>query len=178
MGNNNPENNQDSKQTLAGKDAYRFAYDTRNFEISLFWQRSNYFLVLNSALALGFFNLEKQEYALLLAFFGLLVSFLWFRVNLGSKYWQSRWEHRLKLTEKEVAPSLKFFAADWKTIQEDVEESLKSGRGDKGYFRRWLDKQVLKKPSVSYNMMLLSLFFCIGWLLLIIMHLIRWLIAC
>lgn len=31
------------------------ALDTRNFEISLYWQRSNYFLVLNTALAVGFF---------------------------------------------------------------------------------------------------------------------------
>lgn len=177
MEDNSPENNQDTKQALAGKDAYKFAYDTRNFEISLFWQRSNYFLVLNSALALGFFNLQKQEYALLLAFFGLLVSFLWFRVNLGSKYWQSRWEHRLALIEKEFEPSLDFFAADPETIKNDVKESLKWGSSDKGYFRRWLDKQVLKKPSVSYNMMLLSLFFCSGWTLLIIMR-IRWLIAC
>src|SRR3972149_10785499 len=56
MENNNPGNNQDSKQALVGKDAYKFAYDTRNFEISLFWQRSNYFLVLNTAIALAFFS--------------------------------------------------------------------------------------------------------------------------
>lgn len=170
MENKSPENSQNSKQVLEGKDAYKFAYDTRNFEISLFWQRSNYFLVLNSGLALGFFNLEKQKYALLLAGFGLFVSILWFCVNLGSKYWQSRWEHRLALFEKEIAPSLDFFAADPRTIQNDVKESLESGRGNKGYFRRWLDKLILKKPSVSYCMTLLSLSFCVGWVLLFIMR--------
>ncbi|MDP2681956.1 MAG: hypothetical protein Q8P28_03995 [Deltaproteobacteria bacterium] len=155
------------EQPLGNKDIYKVALDTRNFEISLFWQRSNYFLVLNSALALGFFNLQKQEFAFLLAVFGLFVSFLWYRVNLGSKYWQSRWEHRLYILEKKVAPNLDFFAADWKTIQKDVEESLTNSQSNKGCFRKWLDKQVLNKPSVSYNMILLSLLFFIGWILLI-----------
>ena len=42
---------------IEDKDLYRVALDTRNLESTLFWQRCNYFLVLNSALALGFFNL-------------------------------------------------------------------------------------------------------------------------
>ncbi len=42
---------------------YRVALDTRNSEISLFWQRSNFFLVLNTALAVGFFNDKNKEYA-------------------------------------------------------------------------------------------------------------------
>jgi hypothetical protein len=32
-------------------EAYRTALATRNLEINLFWQRSNYFLVLNTAIA-------------------------------------------------------------------------------------------------------------------------------
>ncbi len=86
------------KPTLEKKDLYKVALDTRNFEISLFWQRSNYFLALNSALALGFFNLKEQGlYGLVMAIFGIIVSYLWVRVNLGSKFWQSRWERRLSL---------------------------------------------------------------------------------
>jgi hypothetical protein len=162
-----PNDNKSEKNTLENKDIYKTAFDTRNLEISLFWQRSNYFLVLNSALALGFFNLQKQEYAFLLALFGLLVSFLWYRVNLGSKYWQSRWEERLAVIEKQVAPELHFFAADWKIIQEDVKASLANSQSKKGWFQKWLDKQILSKPSVSYNMTLLSLLFLLGWVLLI-----------
>ena len=40
------------------KDLYKTLLDTRNLEISLFWQRSNYFLVLNTGIAFGFFNLK------------------------------------------------------------------------------------------------------------------------
>lgn len=148
------------------KESYKTALDTRNFEISLFWQRSNYFLVLNSALALGFFNLQRQWYAIILAAFGFIVSLLWYRVNLGSKFWQLRWEGRLSEIEKEIAPDLHFFAADWPIIISDVEKSIESSKHE-GKFRRWLDKKVLKKPSVSYHMILLSISFMIVWILLI-----------
>jgi len=164
---------EDSKKIeskIENKDAYKFALDTRNFEIALFWQRSNYFLVLNSALALGFFNLQKQEYAWLLAVFGFLASYLWFQVNLGSKYWQVRWENRLSIFENEVSPGLNFFSANWQTIQKDVEDSLGNTRDDKGSLRKWVDKQVLKKPSVSYNMTLLSLGSMLAWALLAVIR--------
>lgn len=36
-------------------EAYRVAKETRSLEINLFWQRSNYFLVLSTAIAAGFF---------------------------------------------------------------------------------------------------------------------------
>jgi hypothetical protein len=80
---------------------------------------------------------------------------------LGSKYWQSRWEHKLQLVEVAIAPELKLFAADRSTLDKDVEESLKFN-GHKG-FQKWLDKQVLKKPSVSYCMTMLAFIFMIGW---------------
>jgi hypothetical protein len=160
---------QPARNTLApsfeDKDIYKVVLETRNFEISLFWQRSNYFLVLNSALAVGFFNLKASEYAFVFALFGLLTSVLWLRVTLGSKYWQSRWEHRLRLIEQQVAPNLNLFAADWSTIQSDVEASVKNNR-PQSPLKAWLERQVLKKQSVSYNMMLLSLCFLVGWVLL------------
>jgi hypothetical protein len=42
-----------------------------------------------------------------------------------------------------------------------------------GRFKQWLDKQVLKKHSASYNMMLLSILFMFGWALLIVVKLFR-----
>src|SRR5208337_3983956 len=113
---------------VENKDVYKMAIDTRNFEISMFWQRSNYFLVLNSALALGFFNLQKPDnlrvYPLVFAGFGILVSYLWYQVNLGAKFWQARWEQRLLKVEEVLIPGAKFFAADYDTIYTDVENSL------------------------------------------------------
>ena len=150
-------------QTIDDKDIFKMALDTRNFEISMFWQRSNYFLVLNTALGVGFFKVE-DPYSLGIAFFAFLVSLVWFRVCLGSKFWQSRWEQRLAKVEKKVAPDLQFFAADWSLVYADVQSSV-AGSGHKGWLRVWLDKQTMKKHSVSYNMTLLSLAFCVAWAL-------------
>lgn len=154
---------------LESKDIYKTALDTRNFEISLFWQRSNYFLVLNTGIGVGYFNVEWPD-SLFLALFGSGVSFLWFFVNLGSKFWQSRWEQRLAIVEKEIAPDLNFFAAEMTTIYKDVENSFDiSNRKNK--FRKLLDKLTLKKPSVSFIMTLLSLLFISFWLVFAVIDL-------
>ena len=83
-------------------DLYKIALDTRNMEIGLFWQRSNYFLVLNTAVAVGFFLKATEKYQFLIGLFGFAVAILWLGVNLGSKFWQSRWEFGLKEAEKGI----------------------------------------------------------------------------
>ena len=150
------------------EDLYKIAIETRNLEIGMFWQRSNYFMVLNTAIAIGFFTQKAGPYALILAALGAVVSLLWFFVNLGSKFWQSRWERRALIYEKEVAPDAKLFSANKEEIKNDVEESLKESE-HKG-FQKWLDKQILKKPSVSYQMMVLSFFFVCFWVATIIVY--------
>src|ERR1017187_630870 len=88
--------------------AYRVARETRNLEINLFWQRSNYFLVLSSAIALGFFS-KGPRHSTALAALGLVVGILWIAVNLGGKFWQSRWEYRLRLVEEQLRPNMNLF---------------------------------------------------------------------
>jgi hypothetical protein len=151
------------------REAYRVALDTRNFEIGLFWQRSNYFLVLNTAVAVGFFTRDLRHWqAFVLSVVGAVVAYLWLLVNLGGKFWQSRWEHRLELIEREVAPQMGLFAADWDTVAGDVEESLRiSYSASRFYsrgFRRAYRWAVLKKPSVSRVMTVMSLLFVLLWL--------------
>jgi hypothetical protein len=118
-------------------------------------------MVLNTAIAVGFFSQKNAAYAPVLAALGVIVSLLWFFVNLGGKYWQSRWEERAAILERTVAPEAKLFSADPELVRKDVEESLACGKHTG--FQKWLDKQVLKKPSVSYQMMVLSFFFFCFW---------------
>ena len=92
---------------------YKMAVQTRNLEIGLFWQRSNYFLVLNTAIAVGFFNLTNTSYELLLSLTGIFVAGSWVRVNLGSKFWQMRWEFRSQQTEKNLGDQIDLFSANW-----------------------------------------------------------------
>jgi hypothetical protein len=143
-------------------EAYRVAKEARNLEITLFWQRSNYFLVLSTAIAAGFFSLRDPKYALPLAIFGLAVAFLWVAVNLGSKFWQSRWENRLRVTEEQLRPGMDLFSASWHTVQEDVRQSF--GFRRRGVIHRIYTRLVLLKPSVSFMMTLLSLAFVGFWI--------------
>src|SRR5262245_24423130 len=99
------------------KDLYGTLLATPNFEIGLFWQRSNYFLVLNTGIAFGFFNLKESKYAPIFVAMGLVSSALWFWVCLGAKYWQTRWEQRLMDFETHHLAGLDFFAADRDRIQ-------------------------------------------------------------
>jgi len=152
------------------EDLYKIAIETRNLEIGLFWQRSNYFLILNTALAVGFFKVGNV-YAIAISIFGAFVSLLWFRVNLGSKFWQSRWEERLRIQEKQVAPNLNFFTADDDLLRSDVENHINRRSSRPDWFKRWIDRQTLRRLSVSYNMTLLSLLFIGGWSILLFIQL-------
>ncbi|HAS6341088.1 TPA: hypothetical protein I7247_21060 [Vibrio vulnificus] len=149
------------------EDLYKIAIETRNMEIGLFWQRSNYFLVLNTAVAVGFFSIKSVEFQVILALFGIVVSVLWFGVNLGSKYWQSRWEHRASVIESEIDSSIEMFSASKSTIDADVKASLLNHKLNSKL--DWYDKLVMQKPSVSKYMSTLAGLFILLWLGVLIM---------
>jgi hypothetical protein len=146
-------------------EAYRVARETRNLEINLFWQRSNYFLVLSTAIAAGFFSLKEGRYGLPLAALGLAVACLWVAVNLGSKFWQSRWEHRLRLTEEQLRPNMDLFSATWETVQDDVRQSLEFRK--RGKVHHVYSRMILLKPSVTLMMTLLSVAFVLFWIVVL-----------
>ena len=145
------------------EEQFKLAVNTRQFEIQMFWQRSNYFMILNTAIAVGFFSLKTNSYAPILAALGAIVSLIWYFVTLGGKYWQSRWEEAAARLESECAPDAKLFAATSDEVQKEVERSLNKG-SHKG-FRKCLDVRILKKPSVSYQMTFLAFFFFLFWVI-------------
>jgi hypothetical protein len=148
-------------------ETYKIAVNTRQFEIQLFWQRSNYFLALNTAAAAGFFSLslEKPGHAIALALFGLAVAVLWLCVNLGGKYWQVRWEAAADRLERDTAPEAKLFSASCEDVDREVRASV--AKANHGRLRTPFDKLMLLKPSVSFAMTLLSLGFILLWLALV-----------
>lgn len=87
------------------------ALDIRKFEIELYWKRAAYFWAF-IALAFTLYFIvftsdkidvhSKNETELLVAFLGLFLSFSWFLVNKGSKYWQENWEKQVDLLEDKV----------------------------------------------------------------------------
>lgn len=149
--------------SMTNDELYRIALDTRRFEIQMFWQRSNYFLALNTAIAIGFFTLKgAQPFSGVLASLGVAVSLLWWSVTLGGKYWQARWEEAAWRLEEEVAPNAKLFSAAPYEVREEVERSF--ARGEHSRLQKLMYAMTLKyKPSVSYMMILLAAAFTLFW---------------
>jgi hypothetical protein len=92
------------------EDALKYALDIRKFEIDLYWKRAAYFWTLIAASFAGYFGLQntaaKDEYSIfVVSCIGLVISFAWYLVNRGSKYWQENWERHVDvLAEKIVGP--------------------------------------------------------------------------
>ena len=147
-------------------EAYRTAREARNLEVNLFWQRSNYFLVLSTAIGAAFFSLKGLTYSITLASFGVVVGFLWLATNLGSKFWQSRWERRLQVVEMKLRADMNLHSASWETVQSDVLESF-SFR-NRGRLHSAYKKLVLLKPSVTMVMTGLSCAFVVFWVAVIL----------
>jgi hypothetical protein len=149
------------------KDLHATLVATRNLEIGLFWQRANYFLVLNSGLAIGYFNLKDTRYAPLFAVVGVVASVLWFRVCMGGKYWQTRWEQRLMDFEAHNFKQLAFFSADKERLRNDVSRGLafQEEKGPKAFLYKRIAGH---KPSVSFSMFLLAGLFAAVWAVLLV----------
>lgn len=135
----------------------KIALDNRAFEIQLFWQRSNYFLVLMTALGVATFSVKDELLSPVIAIFATTASYFWFRTNLGSKFWQENWEVEVVLIADEK--NIRSFQRKMPDVIAQVQSSLNSGATDgRSYLRRWVDRSITKKYSVTYNMILLSLF--------------------
>jgi polyferredoxin len=143
---------------------YEIAIDTRKFEIQLFWQRSNYFLLLSTAIATGCLaSMATMPLASsVLAAFGLVVSYLWFNINCGGKYWQTRWEAEAARMEKHAVVGANLFSSS----REDTDYMVATFIEKHGQWDGF-NIAILRKPSVSRTMMWLSVWFSILWVVLL-----------
>lgn len=87
--------------------ALGYALDIRKFEIELYWKRAGYFWTLIAASFAGFVTLQtanepRLELSFLVSCIGVVLSFGWYLVNRGSKYWQENWERHVDVLETEV----------------------------------------------------------------------------
>jgi hypothetical protein len=147
-------------------DLYHILIDTRNLEVNLFWQRTNYFLVLNSAFVLGFFNVSNPINVRIFATLGFLTSLLWVWACLASKYWQTFWQQRLEKFEIDHLGGLQFFSMDKKERNVLVKKGLEDeGLGSTSGF---VYRMATRPRSVSFSMLLLAVVFIFGWLTLLV----------
>lgn len=158
------------------------ALDNRSFEIQLFWQRSNYFLVLISAFAIGIYASSDPYTSLLASFSATVSSFFWYRTNLGSKFWQESWEAEVielaetynlvsfvrttsqskELVREHFGSDMIGFKSGWKSGGPNITKRIKLA------VRAHINKKVLEKYSVTYYMILLSICSCVIWIGLMI----------
>lgn len=133
----------------------KVALDNRAFEIQLFWQRTNYFLVLITALGIGVFSIDDEIASFIVTLLGVASSFLWFRTNLGSKFWQESWEVEVGLLADELG--LSSFSKSITDIKRQVTKSLRDGpvNQEKSKYRKYIDGLILKKYSVTDHMITL-----------------------
>lgn len=85
-----------SETSRINEEKLKIALSARDFEIRMFWQRCNYFLLLNSAVgaaAGAAIAAEKTGIILIiLCAVGAFVCLAWIKVGLGAKFWQTHWE--------------------------------------------------------------------------------------
>lgn len=143
---------------------FKMTLEIRNMEIHLYWTRSNFFLALNTAVAAGFFSISDRPISF--AILGFVSSLLWLFVNLGSKFWQARWEEKLREVEADAFPDLKMFTQSYDEIRASVEKSVT--RQSRSLLGKIVTPAILWKPSVSTMVIYLSAAFCIFWISYII----------
>ena len=87
------------------------AYELRDFEISHYWKRAQYFWGFLAVIYAGFFatlvaqensNNFNEDYILIICSVGCVFSFAWYLVNRGSKMWQEHWEDVIHKYEKKL----------------------------------------------------------------------------
>lgn len=95
------------------KNALKKAWEIRNFEIKLYWQRALYFwgfiaLAFYAPIAILKFKtdfilhpmLNKFFFITIICMLGCFLSFAWYLANRGSKYWQENWENWINTLEE------------------------------------------------------------------------------
>jgi hypothetical protein len=151
----------------------KIALDNRAFEIQLFWQRSNYFLVLMTALGIGTFTIKDIYLSPIIAAFAVFCSIFWFKVAVGSKFWQESWE--VEVSELSDEYGVRSFKKSTDEVIAQVSKSLGSSHSGekKSPLRRWVNKSTIKKHSVTYHMILLALCSVAVWIVVLVAFLLR-----
>ena len=171
------------REELKRLEVWKMAAKTRELEIGWFWMRSNYLLVLNTAIVGGLLLLDEDRHdmAVSISAVGMGVSWVWLQVNLGGKFWQARWEQRARIAELQYAPSARLFAADWRTIIGDTWQNVRDIRPVEGwwdypvYGLRWLHRRmIMSRPSVTEMVTLLSVIFYAFWTFQLLWHWRQW----
>lgn len=84
--------------------AFNRAWETRNFEIDMYWKRATYFWAFIASAFVGYFSAltadnPDSDIIFIIICVGLILSMAWLLTNQGSKTWQRHWEEHIDLLE-------------------------------------------------------------------------------
>ena len=92
------------------KNALDRAWQTRNFEIELYWKRATYFWtmigVLFAGYAVALSSPNDDAMAVVLGCVGVILSLAWYLVNRASSAWQRNWEAHIDALEDPITGPL------------------------------------------------------------------------
>lgn len=107
------------KDTLREK-AFAKAWEVRDYEIKLYWERAKYFWAFIASTFVGYFGSLGDiadgfhELQFIMVCIGFAFSFSWVLVNIGSKHWQENWEgHIDRLEDNFTGPLYKTVKTHW-----------------------------------------------------------------
>ena len=134
---NGNQNTDDFRTSFQKREAaLQLALDIRKFEIELYWKRATYFWGFLIVIFGGYFAVltvkndeipYKDESLVLISCLGTIVSWSWYLVNRGSKFWQNNWEIHVDLLEDDfTGPLYKLvFNKEKETMKENLVNFLK-----------------------------------------------------
>ncbi|HHL4259617.1 TPA: hypothetical protein ACQ8Q0_001600 [Escherichia coli] len=102
------------------------AHDIRKFEIELYWKRATYFFAFFTVVITTYgITLSNDNYKILspfIAIIGIVFSYCFYYVNIGSKYWQENWEFIIDKIEYYVTGNLYkiYFFKNYRTKRPSV----------------------------------------------------------
>jgi hypothetical protein len=126
-----------------------------------------------TALGIGTFSVRDPIFSPAIALFATACSYFWLRTNLGSKFWQESWE--VEVTELSKELGVRSFEKPIGEVRRQVEKSLGHGQSaeKRSIIRIWVDRLTIRKYSVTYNMILLSMVSTVIWFFVTIVFLVR-----
>jgi hypothetical protein len=106
---------------------YKKAWETRNFEIDLYWKRATYFWAFQIASFTAYFavlnskNFESMppkypQILFIVTCIGFITAMAWALINKGSKTWQRHWEIHIDMLEDKITGPLYKIVTQSKTF--------------------------------------------------------------
>ncbi|HDZ2683781.1 TPA: hypothetical protein RSS55_005358, partial [Klebsiella pneumoniae] len=151
------------------KRAYEKAWETRNFEIEMYWKRATYFWAFIASTFVGYFALISSENYIkydrfnhvevyFLICIGFVLSLAWHFTNIGSKSWQRHWEVHVDLLEdaftgplyKTVYPKLTYSVSKINEIVSFVFVFIWFLLGIKYFFDQNLIRPIAETKSINW----------------------------